>query len=117
MTNEEEATEEATPEVASASTDETAVTAKDDASTSASDDSKGKGFRWILLPTLLAKFTIVLCVKFATDVVVYPLLWLYRLARRGKRKVVSGVRGLFGGKDGRVDVKVNGDSSSSAESA
>lgn len=116
MTNEEEATEEATPEVASASTDETAVTAKDDASTSANDE-KGKGFRWILLPTLLFKFTIVLCVKFATDVVVYPLLWLYRLARRGKRKVVGGIRSLFGSENGSVDVKVNGDSSSSAESA
>lgn len=77
------------------------------------DESKSTGFSLILLPILLFKFTIVLLVKFATDIVVYPTLFLYRIARLGKRKVLTS---LFGKKDGRLNVKVNGDSSSGAES-
>jgi len=74
-------------------------------------ESKSEGFRWILLPTLLFKFTIVLAVKFATDAIVFPLLWSYRLARLGKRKIVRGVHKLFGGgKDDISTMKVNGDS-------
>lgn len=117
MTNDEEATTskegavEATP--ASSTTETNAAAAE-----SKSNNSKGAGFSLILLPTLIFKFTIVLIVKFATDVVVFPLLWSYRLARLGKRKVLRGVRKLFGKEDG-VDkvngvngVKVNGDSPS-----
>lgn len=50
----------------------------------------------ILLPSLLFKFTIVLLVKFATDVVVYPFLFAYGLARVGKKKLLRGVRRVFG---------------------
>jgi len=50
----------------------------------------------ILLPSLLFKFTIVLLVKFATDVVVYPFLFTYGLARVGKKKLLRGVRRVFG---------------------
>eukprot|EP00581_Thalassiosira_minuscula_P013499 CAMPEP_0183719584 /NCGR_PEP_ID=MMETSP0737-20130205/12451_1 /TAXON_ID=385413 /ORGANISM="Thalassiosira miniscula, Strain CCMP1093" /LENGTH=229 /DNA_ID=CAMNT_0025949305 /DNA_START=1 /DNA_END=690 /DNA_ORIENTATION=- len=94
-----------------------AAAAASTTSTSTSNESKGSGgggFSLILLPTLLFKFTIVMCVKFATDIVVFPLLWLYRLARLGKRKVVGGMKGLFGGNNKKEveEVKgVNGDSS------
>ena len=66
----------------------------------------------ILLPTLLFKFTIVMLVKFATDIVVFPLLWSYRLIRLCKRKMFRGLGRVFGrGDEGSMDVKVNGDSS------
>lgn len=73
------------------------------------------GFSLILLPTLLLKFTIVLIVKFATDVVVYPLLYLYRWGRMGKKGIVRSVGRLFGKgteEEGGINggVKVNGDS-------
>ena len=38
---------------------------------------------------LFVKFAIVLLLKFATDLVVFPLLFLYRLAGIGKRKFLS----------------------------
>jgi hypothetical protein len=41
---------------------------------------------------LFCKFCIVLLVKFLTDLVVYPLLVLYRLARLTKRRILR----LFG---------------------
>lgn len=47
-----------------------------------------------------------MCVKFATDIVVFPLLWLYRLARMCKRKIGHGVGNLFGGK--KEDDTING---------
>jgi hypothetical protein len=69
-----------------------------------------QGFSLILLPTLLFKFTIVLIVKFATDVVVYPLLYLYRWALAGKKKIVEGFRTMIAGKNGGegINGKVNG---------
>lgn len=73
-----------------------------------------------LIPTLLFKFTIVLCIKFATDVIVFPTLFLYRLARLGKRKIVGGFDNLFGRRRGAgagrgdIDVRVNGDGDSSS---
>lgn len=88
--------------------------------TTSSNNSKSPsktGFSLILLPTLLLKFTIVLIVKFATDVVVYPLLYLYRWGRVGKQRIVRNVGRLFGkGSSGEEEgginggVKVNGDS-------
>jgi hypothetical protein len=41
---------------------------------------------------LFCKFCIVLLVKFLTDLVVYPLLWLYRLAHLTKNRILK----LFG---------------------
>ena len=85
------------------------------------NDNNNKGFSFILIPTLLFKFTIVLLVKFATDIVVFPLLWLYRLARLVKRRFIRGLKKVFdksgSGKDGDIKeevVKVNGDSTSSS---
>mmetsp|Transcript_14412 Transcript_14412/g.22222 ORF Transcript_14412/g.22222 Transcript_14412/m.22222 type:complete len:221 (-) Transcript_14412:137-799(-) len=54
------------------------------------------GFSLLLLPTLLIKFTIVLIVKFATDVVVYPTLYLWRWARLGRKKIGRGLARLLG---------------------
>ena len=75
------------------------------------DESRRYGFSPTLIPTLLFKFAIVLCIKFATDVIVFPSLFLYRLARLGKRKIVRGFNNLFGS----INVRVNGDSSSADE--
>mmetsp|Transcript_42038 Transcript_42038/g.61674 ORF Transcript_42038/g.61674 Transcript_42038/m.61674 type:complete len:164 (+) Transcript_42038:39-530(+) len=62
-------------------------------------ESKGteSGFKNAILmgPPLLFKFCIVLVVKFLTDIVVFPLLFLYRFVRLTKAKVLS----VFG-KDG-----------------
>lgn len=82
--------------------------------TATSNNSKSPsktGFSLILLPTLLLKFTIVLIVKFATDVVVYPLLYLWRWGRMGKKKVVKGIKRLFGKEEDVINggEKVNGE--------
>lgn len=74
------------------------------------NNSEKGGKRWsasslVIVPTLIFKFTIVLLVKFATDIVVYPILWTYRLARRGKQKVL----GMFGAAE---EVKLNGEAKS-----
>jgi hypothetical protein len=65
---------------------------------------KSPGVWWktaaLALP-LFCKFAIVLIIKFLTDLVVFPLLMLYRFARLTKRRIL----GLFGskGKDGNVN--------------
>lgn len=53
--------------------------------------SKRSGFvtALIMAPPLLAKLFIVLTVKFVTDVIVFPLLWLYRLVRKLKVKLLG----------------------------
>ena len=66
-------------------------------------------FSLLLIPTLLFKFTIVLCIKFATDIVAYPMLWTYRLVRLGKRKIVRGINTLFR-RGGEEKKKINGSS-------
>eukprot|EP00533_Pseudo-nitzschia_delicatissima_P003070 CAMPEP_0116083750 /NCGR_PEP_ID=MMETSP0327-20121206/3442_1 /TAXON_ID=44447 /ORGANISM="Pseudo-nitzschia delicatissima, Strain B596" /LENGTH=95 /DNA_ID=CAMNT_0003574663 /DNA_START=276 /DNA_END=563 /DNA_ORIENTATION=- len=43
----------------------------------------------ILVLPLFCKFIVVLMIKFLTDLVVYPSLLLFRLARRTKRKIVA----------------------------
>lgn len=53
----------------------------------------------ILGPPLLAKFGIVLMVKFLTDLVVFPLLFLYRICRLMKRKI----SGIFHRDEGTVN--------------
>ena len=53
---------------------------------------------------LLFKFTVVLMIKFLTDVVVYPSLFLYRLAGRGKRKIIQ----LFDGSASVSNIEPNG---------
>ncbi|KAL7434990.1 hypothetical protein ACHAXM_004580 [Skeletonema potamos] len=87
-----------------------------DAATASSTSIKSSspsntGFSLILLPTLLFKFTIVLIVKFATDVVVYPVLFLWRWARLGKKKIGKGLARMFGRKkEINGTTIVNGDS-------
>mmetsp|Transcript_3531 Transcript_3531/g.7669 ORF Transcript_3531/g.7669 Transcript_3531/m.7669 type:complete len:216 (+) Transcript_3531:38-685(+) len=56
------------------------------------DDGGGFFTTLLLAPPLLFKFLIVLCVKVLTDAVVYPTLFLWKVAGRAKRKVL----GLFG---------------------
>ncbi|EEC43790.1 predicted protein [Phaeodactylum tricornutum CCAP 1055/1] len=58
----------------------------------------------LLAVPLFCKFVIVLCIKFLTDLVVFPLLWTYRLARLTKKKIL----GLFGKRSSPFD-GANGD--------
>lgn len=51
------------------------------------DSSRGMTATILLAVPLFLKFVIVLLIKFATDLVVFPLLWTYRLARMTKRRV------------------------------
>lgn len=60
----------------------------------------------IIGPPLVAKFGIVLLVKFLTDLVVFPLLFLYRMCKIVKNKVL----GLFIREDPMKGDKVNGSS-------
>jgi len=60
----------------------------------------------ILGPPLIAKFGIVLVVKLLTDLVVFPLLFLYRICRLAKNKVI----GLFKKDDAMNGDTINGSS-------
>mmetsp|Transcript_3595 Transcript_3595/g.8628 ORF Transcript_3595/g.8628 Transcript_3595/m.8628 type:complete len:263 (-) Transcript_3595:100-888(-) len=67
----------------------------------------------LLTVPLFLKFIAVLLIKFLTDLVVYPMLLLYRLARRTKRKLLSMINGTSGtsgsGSSGRSsNIKPNG---------
>lgn len=56
------------------------------------DETEGKrGIAKTILLTvpLFCKFAVVLLIKFATDLVVFPLLFLYRLAATAKRKIMK----------------------------
>lgn len=55
-------------------------------------DRIGVARKAVLLVPLFCKFLLVLAIKFATDLVVLPLLWTYRLFRLAKRKTL----GMFG---------------------
>jgi hypothetical protein len=54
---------------------------------------------------LFCKFVLVLMIKFVTDLIVYPLLLLYRSARMGKRRVLR----LFRGTAANGNKSVNGE--------
>ena len=43
----------------------------------------------LLTVPLFCKFVVVLLIKFVTDLIVFPLLFLYRLAGMAKRKVLK----------------------------
>jgi len=58
----------------------------------------------VLAPPLLAKFGIVLLVKVITDLIVFPLLFLFRISKIVKNKFL----GLFGKDDIYNGNKVNG---------
>ena len=65
------------------------TTEDDNKSLNNNSSSNGKMTALIMAPPLLVKFVILLVVKFVTDLIVFPLLWTYRLAKRVK-KVVFG---------------------------
>jgi len=69
------------------------VSSSSDNNSNNEDDTTGGGLtRTMLLAIpLFCKFVIVLIIKFLTDAVVFPLLFLYRFARITKRKI----RALF----------------------
>ena len=88
--------------------DEESTTLINKSSSVGSSGTDGGFFLTLLLaPPLIAKFCIVLLVKFATDAVVYPTLFLWRLASRAKRKVLR----AFGiGKESKdTEEPMNGD--------
>lgn len=53
------------------------------------DESRSIATIILLAVPLFCKFVIVLLIKFLTDLVVFPLLWLYRLARLTKRRILK----------------------------
>ena len=67
-------------------------TATDVKSSKAEPASTGLIHTLFLAVPLMLKFVVVLVIKFLTDLVVFPLLFAYRLARLTKRKIL----GLFG---------------------
>lgn len=70
------------------------------------DQVEEKRTRTLLLTVpLFCKFFVVLVLKIATDLIVYPLLFLYRLAGIVKRKVLSLI-----GRGGGKPEKMNGES-------
>jgi hypothetical protein len=58
----------------------------------------------LLLVPLFCKFVVVLAIKFITDLIVFPLLFLYRLAGQAKRKFLKMI-----GKGPEVNSKPNGE--------
>lgn len=94
--------EETEVEPSSSSSDEqvqnekTASTPSSSPSGQIAEPSKERnGFLTALIygPPLIAKFGIVLLVKFVTDLVVFPLLLLYRLCKNAKNKVLGMIKG------------------------
>jgi hypothetical protein len=59
----------------------------------------------LLTVPLFCKFVIVLVIKFLTDLIVFPLLWLYRLVGLAKRRILRLV-----GKGPKKDDAPNGSS-------
>ena len=59
----------------------------------------------ILVVPLFCKFVVVLLIKFITDLVVFPLLFLYRLAGIGKRRFLK----MIGKGTPEINGKQNGE--------
>lgn len=78
-------TDETTPADASETSNKLSST-KD---SSSQDRSWGVTKTILLTVPLFFKFLIVLVIKFMTDLVVFPLLFSYRMCRRAKRKVLG----------------------------
>ncbi|GKY94781.1 hypothetical protein MPSEU_000443200 [Mayamaea pseudoterrestris] len=70
----------------------------------------------LLAAPLFFKFVIVLCIKFLTDLVVFPLLFLYRMARLVKRKILKAVFPNDDKAKNGLNGRVNGATGSSSES-
>jgi hypothetical protein len=86
--------------------EEPEIQTTNDSKTEESDEVEEKRTRTLLLTVpLFCKFVVVLLLKFATDLVVYPLLFLYRVAGVVKRKFKSLI-----GKGGGTLEKTNGES-------
>jgi hypothetical protein len=67
-------------------------------------ETKSNTTRTVLLTVpLFLKFVVVLIIKFLTDLIVFPALFLYRIAHNAKRKVLN----LFG----NSSTKPNGETS------
>jgi hypothetical protein len=63
----------------------------------------------ILAVPLFCKFVVILMIKFVTDLIVFPLLWTYRLVRMAKRKVFGNNKKV----DDGFNEKINGDTGNS----
>jgi hypothetical protein len=72
-------------------------------SENAAEEKRGVA-KTILLVPLFCKFAVVLLIKFITDLVVFPLLFLYRLAGQVKRKLLKMI-----GKGPELNEKPNGE--------
>ena len=67
-------------------------------------ESKGVTRTVLLTVPLFCKFVVVLLLKFVTDLIVFPLLFLYRLAGIGKRRFFKMI-----GKESDTREKTNGE--------
>jgi hypothetical protein len=63
----------------------------DETSETKEPEAPEKGVAWTVLLTipLFVKFVAVLLIKFVTDLIVFPALFLYRLAHNGKIKLLQ----------------------------
>jgi hypothetical protein len=65
------------------------VVAADEDDEDSTDQKRGVVKTVLLTVPLFCKFVVVLLIKFVTDLIVFPLLFLYRLAGVAKRKILK----------------------------
>ena len=108
--------EETPPKVEDEAVSSSSSSSDGSSATGTGDDPTSDGglTRTLLLAVpLFCKFAVVLLIKFLTDAVVYPLLFLYRVARITKRKV----RALLFDRPGKLnETPINGENGSSGTS-
>lgn len=88
-TEDDQEKENTVPETTSETSSSSVSRENDD---DAVDGKRGLTKTLLLAVPLFCKFVIVLMIKFVTDLIVFPLLFLYRAARMMKRKLISAIR-------------------------
>ena len=106
MTTDDSSKEEETAKTEESVSSEVKSSTTDDTS---EEETRGVA-KTILMVPLFCKFVIVLLIKFITDLIVFPLLFLYRLVGIGKRRFLKLI-GKGGGSGGGPEVngKLNGE--------
>ena len=100
---------QSTPEDANVENEKTTDVSASTPPSEENEEDTGSVTRTVLLAVpLFCKFVIVLLIKFVTDLIVFPLLFLFRVARRAKKSVMRAISGSPRDKD------VNGKSGGSA---
>jgi len=89
------------------SSDKEVTKAKERGSTDNSESPAQKN-NVILMVPLFCKFVVVLLIKFLSDLVVFPTLFVYRLVGRTKRKIIALFQKLRPGSSFPSSIKPNG---------